>query len=396
MMILKKRVSITNIIKTSISSALVLIIVFAATPVHAAPKAFCVIEVSSGRVLKSESANEVLPIASLTKVLTCIIAIENCHGDEIVKVSDNAAYTEGSSMHLRSGEEIKLGDVLYGLMLCSGNDAAVALAEHLSGSVENFALLMNEKSKQIGAISSNFVTPHGLPNKDHYSTAADFAKICVYAMLNERFAKIVSTQQYKTGATNKRSGRVLKNTNKLLYSYGLAAGIKTGYTDAAGRCLAAAADNGEMMLVGVLLNDKGRYEDSISLFNEIFSEYKMTEIQLAGKQFGTIEVIGGILPDVKVQVLSDKLLPLSENEVRMVQERVNIASCVIAPVANNRRVGTVDYVIDGEVIASSGIYTIESVRSLNFLENLGVVLGRWIGADSQIFSRGGSSFQTAE
>ena len=194
-------------------------------------KAMCVLEKDSGRVVASKNMEAQLPMASTTKIVTALTVIQNCDNlDELIQVDGSAIGVEGSSIYLRNGEIMSVRDLLFGLMLRSGNDSAVALACHVGGSVEGFASLMNETAKSAGANNSNFVTPHGLDHKDHYTTAYDLAKITAYALNNPIFKEIVSTKMHTVEATNKSDKRYLSNKNRLLNSLEGCIGVKTGYT----------------------------------------------------------------------------------------------------------------------------------------------------------------------
>ncbi|MBQ3573353.1 MAG: D-alanyl-D-alanine carboxypeptidase, partial [Clostridia bacterium] len=188
------------------------------------------IEKNSGRVLYAKNPDERLPMASTTKIMTSICAIEsgNVSLDQTLEISASAAGVEGSSMYLESGEKMTLRELLYGLMLSSGNDAAVAIAECISGDKEKFAELMNKKAEEIGAANTHFTNPNGLPDENHYSTAHDMAKLTAYAMQNQSFAEIVSTKSFKIAGEGKAYPRVLSNHNKLLSMYEGCIGVKTG------------------------------------------------------------------------------------------------------------------------------------------------------------------------
>lgn len=237
-------------------------------------KGACVIDVESGEILFAENENKKLPMASTTKILTAIVLIENMDLSKTIKVDDSAVGVEGSSIYLKKGEEIKVIDLLYGLMLRSGNDSAVALAIACSGSEENFSKLMNEKAKQIGANSSSFTNPHGLDDENHYTTAKDLALISAYAMKNEIFRKIVSTKMHVVEATNVSEKRFFQNKNKMLSSFEGACGIKTGYTKKTGRCLASAAQRDGKTLVCVVLSCPNMWQDSKNLLEFCFNKIK--------------------------------------------------------------------------------------------------------------------------
>ena len=208
------------------------------------------IDADSGRVLFEKNAHTKRGIASTTKILTAIVVLENASSDEVVNVSYKAANTEGSSMYLKSGEKITVENLLYGLMLNSGNDAATALAEHTAGSVEEFAKLMNKKAKEIGMNSSSFANPHGLDNENHYSTAYDMAMLTKYAMENKTFKNIVGT---KTKIAKNENGdyKYLTNHNKLLSIYEYCLGVKTGFTKKCGRCLVSFSEKNGVKLIAI-------------------------------------------------------------------------------------------------------------------------------------------------
>lgn len=204
-------------------------------------KAAVLLDAASGRVLYAREPHARLPMASLTKIMTAIVALEATSDlEEVVTVSPNAEGVEGSSIYLRAGDKIPLRDLLYGLMLRSGNDAAMAVAEHVGGSVEGFSFLMNEKAAWLGLADTHFVNPHGLDAEGHYASAYDLAALSRYAMENPNFREIVGTRVYRPRVTPSGHGNseaVWTNKNKLLVTYEGAEGIKTAYTDRAGRGL---------------------------------------------------------------------------------------------------------------------------------------------------------------
>ncbi len=230
-------------------------------------KAECVVEVSSRRVLHAENAETNLPMASTTKILTAILVIDDCNLQDSVTIPHEAEGVEGSSVYLKAGDEYTVEELLYGLMLRSGNDCAVALALYHSGSVEAFAQAMNEKAASLGATQSRFVNPHGLPDKRHCTTARDLSFIAAYAMQNETFRAIVSCKYY--------APRGWANKNKMLKTYEGANGVKTGFTASAGRCLVTSAERGGMNLVSVVLDCPEMYERTAELLDEAFETYSM-------------------------------------------------------------------------------------------------------------------------
>ncbi|MDE7265205.1 MAG: D-alanyl-D-alanine carboxypeptidase, partial [Clostridia bacterium] len=229
-------------------------------------------ELSTGTVLTEHNADAQLPMASTTKILTAIIIIEDCNLDEVITVPTEAVGVEGSSIYLKKDEQIDIRDLLYGLMLRSGNDSATALAIHHSGTVEKFAEVMTERANQMGAEHSNFKNPSGLPDSEHYTTARDLCKIACYAMNNPQFKQIVSTTNYNGNF------RSFANKNKMLHKYEGANGVKTGYTVKAGRCLVSSAERNGMDVVCVVLNCPDMYERSCAIFDNCFKDYKLLDL----------------------------------------------------------------------------------------------------------------------
>ena len=270
-----KYLTMRKIILSVLSLAIVVIGITSlnfSTDSYASAQAEIAMELTTGTILTEGNAHARLPMASTTKILTAIIVIEDCNLDEEITVPNEAVGVEGSSIYLQKDEKIDIRDLLYGLMLRSGNDSAAALAIHHSGSIENFAAVMNERAKKIGAMNSNFKNPSGLPDDEHYTTAYDLCTIASYAMKNETFKEIVSTTNY----TGKYKHFV--NKNKLLYKYEGANGIKTGYTIKAGRCLVSSAEKNGMDIVCVVLNCPEMYERSIDIFESCFKKFKLIKL----------------------------------------------------------------------------------------------------------------------
>ncbi|BBI33152.1 D-alanyl-D-alanine carboxypeptidase family protein [Cohnella abietis] len=240
------------------------------------------IDVASGRILFSQRGDEPMKIASLTKIMTAIVAIEHGQLDSKVKVSANAAGKEGSSLYLKAGEQITLRDVLYGLMLRSGNDAAVAIAEHVGGSIEGFAYLMNKKAEEIGLTHSHFMNPHGLDQENHYSSANDLAKLAAYALHNPDFKEIVKTKVKSAPNPNEAWDYKWVNKNKMLNMYDGADGVKTGYTKQALRTLVSSATRNGQQLVAVTLNDGNDWLDHKNLLDFGFTYFPLKSVTKAG------------------------------------------------------------------------------------------------------------------
>lgn len=230
--------------------------------------------------LYEKNAYTPVAMASTTKILTCIIALENCSLNEIITVSKKAASVSGSTLGLTTNMKLSMNDLLYGLMLRSGNDCAVAIAEYISGNVDDFSSLMNQKASELNLFNSNFVTPHGLDDPNHYTTAYDLAILTDYALKNQKFKEIVSTKTYTI--TLNGYPRTISNTNELLgYTDGVY-GVKTGFTFEAGRCLVSACKRNNLDIIVVVLGadtKRIRTKDSIALINYIYTTYKYVNIE---------------------------------------------------------------------------------------------------------------------
>lgn len=243
-------------------------------------KAAVVYDRTTGQMIWGKNENEKRAMASTTKIMTAMIVLEKANLKDVVTVSKKAANTGGSVLHINTGDKISVNDLLYGLLLRSGNDTAVALAEHVGGSVEGFATLMNQKAKELGLTSTHFVTPHGLDSDEHYTTALELAKLTDYALNNEKFAQIVNTKKITISVNG--SPRTIINTNELLGVLQGVNGVKTGFTGNAGRCLVTSCTrNGNQIITVVLGADtkKQRTEDSIKLIEYAFANYERIDLQ---------------------------------------------------------------------------------------------------------------------
>ena len=248
----------------------------------------------TGRVLYEKKADDRSLIASTTKIMTALVVCQQCNVLDRVRIPAEAVGVEGSSMYLKEGEILTVQELLYGLMLHSGNDAAVALAIYCGGTVEGFAELMNDKAHALGLEDTHFSNPNGLDAPDHYSTARDLAALARYAMSDPIFAQTVSTKQIKCG------GRYLTNHNKLLWRIEGADGVKTGFTKAAGRILVSSAKRDDRRLVCVTINAPDDWNDHAHLLNEGFEAYSVRRIVSAGENLGTTEVVGGEVKTVEL------------------------------------------------------------------------------------------------
>lgn len=248
----------------------------AALPPQVDAKAAILMVADTKQVLFGKRPNDMMYPASTTKLMTLLTTLEHANLNSIVTVSSTAASCEGSSLELKAGDKLKLRDALYGMMLVSGNDAAEAIAENVAGSIPNFVKIMNHSAEKIGALHTHFTNPHGLPDPlNHFTTAYDLALITASGMKNPEFAKVVATREYKVRFLNRNAMRVT-NTNKLLNTYPGANGGKTGYTEAAGECLVAAAKRDGVQLIVVVLNSEYRWDDAAKLLDYGFQQLRLT------------------------------------------------------------------------------------------------------------------------
>lgn len=270
------------------------------------------IEQESGRILFEKAANEKRRIASITKIMTAILAIESDKLQESVTVSDRAVRTEGSSLYLKADEKAKLEDLVYGLMLRSGNDAAVAIAEHVGGSLEGFVFLMNQKANEIGMKNTHFANPHGLDDSDeHYSTAYDMAILTRYAMQNEKYQEISGAEEHRAPNPTENWDRIWHNKNKLLTGlYKYSTGGKTGYTKLAKRTLVSTAAKGDMNLIAVTLNAPDDWNDHIGMFEYAFRNFDMVQVI----QPGVIKKVKHDFYKNKVYFDHEFLYPVTDSE----------------------------------------------------------------------------------
>ena len=267
-----------------------------------------VMDAVSGRTLYERESSQQSLIASTTKIMTALVVCEQCNVLDRMRIPKEAVGIEGSSMYLREGEVLTLQELLYGLMLSSGNDAAVALAIYCGGTVEGFVERMNDKARYLGLEDTHFENPHGLDSPGHYSTAKDLAVLAAYAMENPIFSKTVSAKTVRVGQ------RYLTNHNKLLWRVEGADGVKTGYTKAAGRILVSSAERNGRRLIAVTIDDPDDWKDHQALLEEGFSRYTIRRVVNAGQKVGTLEVAGGQCQQVAVLAAEDFDYALAREE----------------------------------------------------------------------------------
>ena len=310
---------------------LAVILVISVSAENISARSYVLLDTATGRILRERASDQRSLIASTTKIMTALIVCEQCNVLDRMRIPKEAVGIEGSSMYLREGEVLTIQELLYGLMLHSGNDAATALAIYCSGTVEAFSQQMNDKAHVLGLTNTHFENPHGLDSDTHYSTAKDLAKLTAYAMENPIFSKIVSTKNVKIGT------RQLTNHNKLLWQIDGADGVKTGYTKAAGRILVSSVCRGGRRLVAVTICAPNDWNDHSVLQEAGFLQYKHKQIVSAGDILGTIDVAGGEIQKVQLVANEDFSYPLSKEEC--VSVKLPNPTFVYAPIAYGQSAG---------------------------------------------------------
>ena len=336
-----------------------------------------VIEASSNRVLFGTNAHKKLPMASTTKIMTALVALENGSLDDEVKVSSNAYGVEGSSMYLHLGETIPLRDLLYGLMLASGNDAAVAIAEHIGGSVEGFVCMMNDKAARLGLVNTHFVTPNGLHDDEHYTTAYDLAIIAAEALRNDTFAEIVSSQYYTSEGGS--ITRYFKNKNKLLWNYEGANGVKTGYTMYAGKRLVFSAERDGMQVVGVTLNSSNIFSDAKLLMDYAFANYEQKLVVSKDVPVVWVQVEDGEKNLLALYTEQDIIMPVRKGYAGSFMTRIEVPDVCRAPVQKDSAVGYLtvydEYKHASKVVLVAG----ETIERPSLLDYIFRMVLKWAG-----------------
>lgn len=344
-------------------------------------RAAVVIDRKTGLVLYEKNSNDVRKMASTTKIMTAIVVLENTTDlSEIVTVSKKAASVGGSVLGLRSNDKISINDLLYGLMLKSGNDTAIALAEAVAGSVEGFAELMNNKAQELGLENTHFVTPHGLDSEEHYTTAYELAKLANYALDNEKFLEIVGTKNYTVTA----SGRSINvsNGNELLGYFGGVYGVKTGFTNGANRCLVTACKRGNIDVISVVLGADTktiRTKDSINILNYVFKNFEYTDLEsiiekayIDWEKSNFVEVIKGqnVYLNLKMGSVKYPEVLLKQNEEGNININFECINILEAPVYENTKVGEIKVLIGDEEFFTVDILVDRTVDKKNIYDNL--------------------------
>ena len=331
-------------------------------------RACVIIDRNTNTILYGKNENQKRKMASTTKIMTATIIIENCNLDETIEVSKKAAGTGGSRLGLKTGDKITIRDLLYGLMLCSGNDAAVALAEHAGGDIQGFAKLMNKKALELGLNNTHFETPHGLDSDEHYTTAYELALLSNYALNNTTFAQIVGTKSYTV--TINGYPKQLSNTNELLGNLNGVYGIKTGFTNGANRCLVTACKRNDMDIICVVLGadtKKFRTKDSIKLINYIFDNFESINIKdLIKNEFekwknenlNKIVINKGVTQNINLEIenIDKAIIPVRKDWVNSINISVNLPLYFEAPIVSNSQLGNISLSITDGINFNYKVY----------------------------------------
>ena len=344
-----------------------------------------ILDRTSKLILYGKNENEKRKMASTTKIMTAIVVIENTNLEEKTTISSKAAGTGGSRLGLHTNDKISIINLLYGLLLCSGNDAAVALAEFTSGSVENFSILMNNKATELGLTSTHFVTPHGLDNEEHYTTAYELALLADYALKNKTFSNIVKTKNYTIQINN--SSKTLSNTNELLGNFEGVYGVKTGFTNGANRCLVTAVKRNNLDLICIVLGadtKKDRTQDSVKLIEYAYKNFELVNIkEKLNTEFenwklcnsSSFYVSKGKTNNLEI-ILEDlpyDFLPVNSNQINDISIYIYCNTNLSAPLSSNTPIGYISLSINGNNLINLNIYNvnyIEKNNCLDFLNNM--------------------------
>ncbi len=327
-------------------------------------KSMCVMEQLSKSVLYQKDMDTMRANASTTKIITAITAIQHCNNlDEVVTVHNKSIGIEGTSIYLRKDEQLTVKDLLYGLMLRSGNDSAVALAYHIGGTEDKFIDMMNKLCSEIGAKNTHFANPHGLDEDNHYTTAYDLALISAYALNNPIFKQIVSSKHYTIPATNISEARYLTNKNRLLNSLYGCIGVKTGFTSRAGRCLVSAIERNGIVLVCVVLNCGPMFEDSVALLNSAYNEYDFSPITVANQPIYNEYYIDNERGQLNLYTDETYIFPVRKSEIDKIKVVYKLNE-LKNNVKEDEEVGEISIFYDKHLQKTLKLYTINKIDVL--------------------------------
>ena len=344
--------------------------------VETSAKSAILIEQTTGQVLLEHNAQQALPMASTTKVMTALMALEYGRMEEMVTVSRNAYGVPGTSIYLDLGEQLTLRDLVYGLMLASGNDAAVATGEHIGGDVDTFCHMMTQRANELGCRDTVFINPNGLPAQGHHTTAHDLALIAREAMSHELFRQIVSTQRASIPWQGRGYSRILNNKNRLLSTYEGATGIKTGYTKAAGRCLVFGARRNGMEVIGVVLNCSNWFDEAARLMDIGFDSYEFFTAFSQGETVRVLPVVEGTQETVCIQTAQALACPLPRGSVPVLA--VELPDEVQAGLQRGETVGRAVLMANGKEMCSVPLVAGETLARRDYAFELERIAHNWM------------------
>ena len=330
------------------------------------------IDYTTGEVLYQKNIHQRQFPASTTKILTALLALERGELKQTITTGPQATKVGGSSIYLANGERHSLEELLYGILLSSGNDASVAVAEGLAGSETKFAEWMNIKARAIGANDSNFKNSNGMPDLKHYTTAYDLALITRYALHNPVFSGIVRTKQKVIPWPGHKTDRVMINHNKMLWRYQFADGVKTGYTRQAGKCLVSSATKDNQRLIAVVLNSKQTYEDSQKLFEYGFNNYQLIKVVSPETEVGKVNVSQGVVPQVPILPNQTINLVIPRKDSAELQVNLDYPKSIAAPVERLQQVGEVEVKLGEELLERVPLVTAAAVPERSFWQKVWV------------------------
>lgn len=321
----------------------------------------------SGRILMGKSPHKKVAMASTTKIMTALVAIENGDLNTQILIGEESVGIEGSSIYLRVGETLYLRDLLYGLMLRSGNDAAVAIANHIGKDEEDFVKMMNEKAKSIGAYNTSFANPHGLDDPNHYSNAYDLALITREALKHKEFLDIFSAKYYRA---HRETDNYFVSKNKTLWEYEGGDGGKTGYTMKSGRCLISTAKRNNMRLIAVSLRAGDWFNDNYKLLDYGFRNFKQYIIYDKNQFISKIRINNGEKEELPLVSENELIYPLKEDELEKVKIKINKLNNIDAPITKDHVFGYVEVYLDGVLIKKDNLISKYSINKKSFLNRL--------------------------
>ena len=328
-----------------------------------------VMDFESGRILYDKNGDEKRPMASLTKIMTSIMLVENCDLDEMIEVPAKATWIGGSTVGLKKGDMVSARSLLYGMLLPSGNDCAYTVAIHIGGTIENFANMMTKKAIKIGAKDTSFANPHGLDNENHYTTAKSLAIITRYALNNKYINEVVNT---KSATINFGSfSKLLTNTNALLKTYEKADGVKTGFTNGANRCLVASATDDNRRFIAVVLGADTtniRFLAAKDLLEKSFERYKLMDISDYLKHYINIPVIKGNISNYERTFLDNLSIPLTSEEYEDIYVKQDVIEKIDAPMNAGTKLGNIKVMLEDEILYEKDIYLDENIKKKDMLD----------------------------